>query len=1084
LAELIKGRALTIKLNWNNQGEIKLVNVYIPNQRSEHTFFWNSVHLHLLQENYGNPDFVLGDFNVTEDPIDRIPLKMDNASAVSALRDAKNFLGVRDEWRHTHPRTKEYTYRNTLNGAPIKSRLDRIYVANNKVDQTFAWATTITAIPTNHNMVSVRFAPRNATVFGNGRWTWPLAELKNETLMEKIEKEGIHTLQQIEALTDGSVFRSNSHNTQNIWEIFKMTCTEWAKEAGKANHHRRGSYIRNLQKDREEITRRPGFEESDDWKWQEAILTERIQYLEKVNSLNHRTNLKAKINLQGEKLGTTWSNLQKTKKPRDVIRQLQIPNTSPAQYKTKSAKLTEIARTHHESLQTSDNCLETTVLDQIHLHGILRNIPPEQKLPPVLKEELSNGISEDYVKQVLKKAKNSSATGLDGCPYELWKKLNERHVKAIKEEKRSFDIIQTLTLVFRDIQSFGTDTNSKFADGWMCPLYKKKDRSLIENYRPITLLNTDYKLLTKALALQLLLAVKLLVHQDQARFIPGRSIFNHIRLSRIMARYAETMEENGAIIALDQEKAYDKVKHDYLWETLRAFNLPNLFTNTVKTLYANAKTAVVINGHTSDPFTVRRGVRQGDPLSCFLFDLAIEPLACVIRNNNNIKVFNIPGTANKLAINLFADNTVIYASEKDDLDLINSTLEKWCRVSGAKFNKEKTEIIQIGTEPYREQVLSSRKLNPEATPFEPGIRITADGDAVRSLGTWIGNNMAGLREWEPVLDKVHLKLEKWKKAYPSLIGKTLIMQVVIGGRTQFLIKTQGMLKPIKDALTKEMKSFLWEGKLKVDLADAHLHPEVSQGGLKLLDLDARNDAIEIMWLKEYLNMTPTRPTWASTANILIHKLAPKNILKEAKANPFLQTWKPPSKGTCAGKLETEITNMLKITKKYNVTFAPLKISRNLSLELPAWHNATALKNWPQNSQSQCLMIRHKAQKIKDLLSVSERLHLAYEKGPHLSINHCECEDCSSDRQISCMDPHKCALEASKRLEWLIPKVNPTQTHPADNLTLTRRRIEKNQMAQQEGGALTFNPSTTTSSNLADCFRIFTDPRHISDMPAT
>jgi hypothetical protein len=164
----------------------------------------------------------------------------------------------------------------------------------------------------------------------------------------------------------------------------------------------------------------------------------------------------------------------------------------------------------------------------------------------------------------------------------------------------------------------------------MCPIYKKKDRTKIENYRPITLLNTDYKIMTKALATQLATHACDLIHPDQSGFVPTRSIFDPIRLAETMSAYADYMEENGAVIALDQEKAYDKVDHHYLIETLRTFQLPDLFINTISALYEHAKTSIIINGVCSTPYLVTRGVRQGDPLSCLLFNLAIEPLATYI----------------------------------------------------------------------------------------------------------------------------------------------------------------------------------------------------------------------------------------------------------------------------------------------------------------------------------------------------------------------------------------------------------------------------------------------------------------------
>ena len=151
-----------------------------------------------------------------------------------------------------------------------------------------------------------------------------------------------------------------------------------------------------------------------------------------------------------------------------------------------------------------------------------------------------------------------------------------------------------------------------------------------------TLLNTDYKILTKALAVQLAVKITDLIHPDQAGFIRKRLIFNQIRLTKAIIDYAEIIEENGAIVALDQEKAYDKIKHNYLWAVMERFGLPRIFVNTVKTLYTNASTMVAINRILSDPFKVSRGVRQGDPLSCALFDLAIEPMACRLHSNLNL----------------------------------------------------------------------------------------------------------------------------------------------------------------------------------------------------------------------------------------------------------------------------------------------------------------------------------------------------------------------------------------------------------------------------------------------------------------
>lgn len=118
-----------------------------------------------------------------------------------------------------------------------------------------------------------------------------------------------------------------------------------------------------------------------------------------------------------------------------------------------------------------------------------------------------------------------------------------------------------------------------------------------------------------------------LIHPSQAGFIQGCRIADQTKLICMMLYYAEAVEKNGLIVALDQEKAYDKIDHAYLWQTLWKFKIPEKYIKTIQALYGSAETQIMVNGHLSSPWRVIRRVRQGDPLSCLLFDLAIEPLA-------------------------------------------------------------------------------------------------------------------------------------------------------------------------------------------------------------------------------------------------------------------------------------------------------------------------------------------------------------------------------------------------------------------------------------------------------------------------
>ena len=108
----------------------------------------------------------------------------------------------------------------------------------------------------------------------------------------------------------------------------------------------------------------------------------------------------------------------------------------------------------------------------------------------------------------------------------------------------------------------------------MCPLYKKGKRNNVANYCPITILNTDYKIMTKALANKLAVIAPSLIHQDQAGFIKGRNIYDQDKLAKVTLNYGRITKKNGAIIMLNQEKAYDRILHPYLWKVLEKFNIP------------------------------------------------------------------------------------------------------------------------------------------------------------------------------------------------------------------------------------------------------------------------------------------------------------------------------------------------------------------------------------------------------------------------------------------------------------------------------------------------------------------------------
>ncbi|CAM2112214.1 unnamed protein product [Caretta caretta] len=160
---------------------------------------------------------------------------------------------------------------------------------------------------------------------------------------------------------------------------------------------------------------------------------------------------------------------------------------------------------------------------------------------------------------------------------------------------------------------------------------KKGDLRDFWNWRPLSLLSTDYKVVAKAISLRLGSVLADVIHPDQTYTVPGRTIFDNLYLVRDLLELGCRDGLSFALLSLDQEKAFDRVDHGYLLGTLRAFGLGPQFVGFLQVLYASAECLVRLNWTLTEPVSFGRGVRQGCPLSGQLYALAIEPFLCLLR---------------------------------------------------------------------------------------------------------------------------------------------------------------------------------------------------------------------------------------------------------------------------------------------------------------------------------------------------------------------------------------------------------------------------------------------------------------------
>lgn len=223
--------------------------------------------------------------------------------------------------------------------------------------------------------------------------------------------------------------------------------------------------------------------------------------------------------------------------------------------------------------------------------------------------------------------------------------------------------------------------------------------------------------------------------------------------------------------------------------------------------------------------------------------------------------------------------------------------------------------------------------------------------------------------------------------------------MTVGAMTQFLMNAQGMPKSVLTTLTKTTRDFIWNRKKSPPLSLKRLHKPQSEGGINLLDLKARNLAIEVTWLKKYLDMTKARPTWAFVTDTLINCIKPSGIRSLSNVNIFLTFLRAPIQvRQCKSnrkQILMRVITLLKSAKRVNLCLAPCKLSRKLKKQLPAWFHVGVPSNLYDQWKMGCLKNVHNAETIRHLLQITKRA--TDHNSPHQPHPSCNCKDCTKDR---------------------------------------------------------------------------------------